>query len=513
MTLLNGGSLIDGIWHTTGPQFTNAPVDGDPDTFFAPGPAELERAVTAAEAAFATFGRSPGAARARILRRIATELEARGEALTRIGTRETGLPAARLEGERGRTIGQLRMFADLVERGDDLMARHVPADLSRTPPRPDQRLVHRPIGPVAVFGASNFPLAFSVAGGDTASALAAGCPVVFRAHSAHPGTSEVAAQAIHAAILAEGLPTGVFSLLQAGNREIATALVQHPLINAVGFTGSLGGGRMFFDLCHRRPVPIPFFGELGSVNPVFVLESAAQARAAQIASDWVASLTLGAGQFCTNPGIIVLPDRDDVVEVFTAAAVAAAEGTATQTMLTDGIADAYHAGVAHLSRLAQQVFGGTDGAGRSTGLTLFQCTDEELIETPALAEEVFGAAGLIVRAKDTEAFARIVRALPGQLTITLHRDPQDQPVLELLLPLVERKAGRILCNGFPTGVDVSAAMVHGGPYPASTNFGATSVGELSINRWLRPVCFQDLGVDPQDILLRTPEPQVKETQL
>ncbi|WP_370645751.1 aldehyde dehydrogenase (NADP(+)) [Epibacterium sp. Ofav1-8] len=507
--MLHGGSLIDGTWHSTGPRFTNAPVDGAPDTFHAPGAADLDQAVVAAEAAFATYGRLPGSARARFLRRIATELEARGAALTEIGTRETGLPAARLEGERGRTVGQLRMFADLVARGDDLMPRHVPADASRTPPRPDQQLLHRPIGPVAVFAASNFPLAFSVAGGDTASALAAGCPVVFRAHSAHPGTSEVAAQAIQAAIVAEGLPGGVFSLLQAGSREIATALVQHPLINAVGFTGSLGGGRALFDLCHRRPMPIPFFGELGSVNPVYVFEAAASARAAGIASGWVASLGLGAGQFCTNPGIIVLPDRDDVVATFTQAAIAAAKDTAPQTMLTERIASAYHTGVAHLARLAEQVYGNTDGTGRSADMALFQCSDAELIDTPALAEEVFGAAGLIVRASGTDAFARIAAALPGQLTATLHRDPADHAAAEALLPLLARKAGRVLFNGFPTGVDVSAAMVHGGPYPASTNFGATSVGELSIHRWLRPVCFQDMGAPAQDILI-LPDPNQSE---
>ena len=386
----------------------------------------------------------------------------------------------------------MRLFASHIRKGDYLDRRHDPALPDRKPaPRPDIRLIERPIGPVAVFGASNFPLAFSTAGGDTAAALAAGCPVVVKGHSAHPGTGEIVAEAVHAAIAACGIHPGVFSLIQGGRREVGTALVQHPLIKAVGFTGSLAGGRALFDLCAQRPEPIPFFGELGSVNPMFLLPAATAARADQIGSGWAGSLTMGAGQFCTNPGIAVVQDGADA-DRFVAATRAALEQVAPQVMLTEGIARAYHEGRARMAgRNAVTPVLTTDGDGREAGPNLFETTAEAYLQDHALGEEVFGPLGLVIRVAGMDEMTRLARGFEGQLTATIHMDDEDLGDAQRLLPVLERKAGRVLVNGFPTGVEVSDAMVHGGPYPASTNFGATSVGTLSIRRFLRPVSYQN----------------------
>jgi NADP-dependent aldehyde dehydrogenase len=351
-----------------------------------------------------------------------------------------------------------------------------------------------------VFGASNFPLAFSVAGGDTAAALAAGCPVVVKGHGAHPGTSEIVAEAIHAAITRCGVHPGTFSLVQGGTREVGQTLVQHPLIKAVGFTGSLGGGRALFDLCAQRPEPIPFFGELGSVNPMFILPEALAARRAGIAEGWAASLTMGAGQFCTNPGIAVLIKGAEA-EAFAKAATQALAPVGAQTMLTDGIATAYRDGRDRVAGSAgvQELLGSTCDLRHATPY-LFVTTGKAWLANEALGEEVFGPLGLIVLVEDEDEMQAIARSLKGQLTCTLHMDAGDADLGRALLPVLERKAGRILANGFPTGVEVCDAMVHGGPYPASTNFGATSVGTLSIRRFLRPVCYQNIpeGVLPSD---------------
>ena len=362
-------------------------------------------------------------------------------------------------------------------------------------------MVQRPIGPVAVFGASNFPLAFSVAGGDTASALAAGCPVVVKGHSAHPGTGEIVAQAIEAAIKSCNLPAGVFSLVQGGKRDVGEALVQHPAIRAVGFTGSLGGGRALFNLCAQRPDPIPFFGELGSVNPMFLLPAALSARGEALAKGWAASLTMGAGQFCTNPGIAVLIDGPDA-DAFATTAKAALDPTPAQTMLTDGMAEAYRAGrdrMATATGVRSLLTTACDG--RQATPNLFEVSGTDWLADHMLAEEVFGPLGLIIRVRDAAEMQAIANSLQGQLTCTLHLDEADTTLGQALLPILERKAGRILANGFPTGVEVADSMVHGGPYPASTNFGATSVGTMSIRRWLRPVCYQNLpdALLPQDL--------------
>ncbi len=487
-----GRHLIAGDWVEGPGSFRSSPWTGEPQDFALGSPDLVDRACRAAEAAFSAYAALSREERARFLEAIAAEIEARGAALTEVAHRETGLARARLDGERGRTTGQLRLFAAHVRKGDYLDRRHDPALPDRQPlPRPDLKLIQRPVGPVAVFGASNFPLAFSVAGGDTASALAAGCPVVVKGHSAHPGTGEVVAEAIHAAIGAAGVPAGVFSLIQGGDRAVGEALVRHPLIRAVGFTGSLAGGRALFDLCAARPEPIPFFGELGSVNPVFLLPAALAARGPQIAAGWAASLTQGAGQFCTNPGLAVAIDGGPA-DRFAEAAVAGLAAVGPQVMLTEGIAGAYRQGQARVAG-AEGVRPLHESApeGRNATPFLYEVTGEHFLAQPHLAEEVFGPLGLLVRVRDGEQMRRVAEAMEGQLTATLQMDEADLDHARLLLPVLERRAGRLLANGFPTGVEVADAMVHGGPYPASTNFGATSVGTLSIRRWLRPVCFQN----------------------
>lgn len=501
--MLTGKHLIAGQWMDAAETFDSSPASGPSHRFYSGSPALVDQAVKAAETAYETYAFLPDATRAAFLNRIADEIEARGDEITEIGVQETGLPAARLQGERGRTIGQLRLFASHILAGDYLDVRHDEALPERAPlPRPDLWLMQRPVGPVAVFGASNFPLAFSTAGGDTASALAAGCPVVVKGHSAHPGTGELVAQAIDAAIKALDLDPGVFSLVQGGNRSVGEALVQHPLIQAVGFTGSLGGGRALFDLCAQRPTPIPFFGELGSVNPMFVLADALSARGAEIGAGWAASLAMGAGQFCTNPGVAVVVAGDGF-EAFQNSVLEGLKATPDQTMLTDGIAQAYRDGSAHIQSIkgVEQLIGAECGI-RAAAPYLFSVDAATWLAAEALSEEVFGPLGVIVRAESVEQMQQIARGLKGQLTCTLHLDDGDHAVAASLLPVLERKAGRLLANGFPTGVEVSDTMVHGGPYPASTNFGATSVGTMAIRRFMRPVCYQNMPADLRHSRLR-----------
>jgi alpha-ketoglutaric semialdehyde dehydrogenase len=491
--MLTGKHLIAGEWIATQSTFTNEPVAGTADEFSV-GTAELvDQAAQAAEAAFESYSQSTAKERAKFLRAISVKLETRRADIVHMGCKETGLPEVRLNGELNRTIGQLNLFADYIEKGDYLDHRHDPALPDRQPlPRPDLKLFQRPIGPVAVFGASNFPLAFSTAGGDTAAALAAGCPVVVKGHSAHPGTADIVAQAIDAAVKASNLHPGVFSQIQGGNRAVGQAVVQHPLIKAVGFTGSLGGGRALFDLCAARPEPIPFFGEMGSVNPMFLLPAALASRGNEIAAGWAASLTMGAGQFCTNPGIAIVVEGQDADE-FAKATVIALDQVNEQTMLTTGIAKAFHEGshrLASLDKIRPLLTTGCDQ--RQATPNLFQTTGDEWLANKALGEEVFGPLGLIITAKDTAQMADLAKSLDGQLTCTLHLDDADTEVAKTLMPVLERKAGRILANEFPTGVEVCDSMVHGGPYPASTNFGATSVGTMAIRRFLRPVCYQSI---------------------
>ena len=489
----HGRHLIAGEWVEGTATFSSEPVAGPSHNFAVGTPAEIDRAVRAAEEAFTVYGWTSREDRAAFLEAIADAIEARGAAITAIGTAETGLPAARLEGERGRTTGQLRLFASHIRDGAYLDRRHDAALPDRKPaPRPDLKLIERPIGPVGVFGASNFPLAFSTAGGDTASALAAGCPVVVKGHSGHPGTGEIVADAILEAIRKTGQHPGVFSLVQSNKREAGQALVTHPLIKAVGFTGSLQGGRALFDLAASRPEPIPFFGELGSVNPVFVLPEAAQARAAEIAKGWAASLTMGVGQFCTNPGIVVIANGA-AADTFEREASAALAAVAAQPMLTSGIAEAFRRGAARIGA-GNAVRAVHEGAaeGRTAAPALYATDGDTFIANPELGEEVFGPLGIVVRAAGPDQMQRLAEGLHGQLTVTLQLDEADTDLAKRLMPVLERKAGRILANGFPTGVEVADAMMHGGPYPASTNASATSVGTLAIRRFLRPVAFQNM---------------------
>jgi NADP-dependent aldehyde dehydrogenase len=466
---------------------------------FANGTVELvDRAAKAAEEAFWSYGYSSAETRAQFLREIAKQIDLRGDDITAMGTKETGLPAVRLEGERGRTTGQLKLFADHIEKGDYLDRRHDEALPDRQPlPRPDIKLIQRPIGPVSVFGASNFPLAFSTAGGDTAAALAAGCPVLVKGHQAHPGVSDIVAQAIDEAIKVCGIHPGVFSQIQGGDRAIGQACVEHPLIKAVGFTGSLKGGRALFDLCAARPEPIPFFGELGSVNPMFILDTALNNRGDEIAKGWAASLTMGAGQFCTNPGVVVMVQGEAANRFIETASKALGE-VGEQTMLTQGIANAYQNGRSRIAGTAgvQEVLK-TSCDLRGATPYLYLTSGEQWLKDETLGEEVFGPLGIVVLAKDHEQVREIAKSLMGQLTCTLHLDDEDIETARSLMPILERKAGRVLANGFPTGVEVCDAMVHGGPYPATTNFGATSVGTLSIRRFLRPVSYQNM---PSEIL-------------
>ena len=491
--MINGKHLVAGEWVASGATFASSPAHGPAHDFAVGTPELVDQACQAAEDAFWSYGYSSREDRAKFLETIADEIDARGDAITEIGTQETGLPEARLIGERGRTVGQLRLFASHIRAGDYLDRRHDAALPDRQPlPRPDLKLVQRPIGPVAVFGASNFPLAFSTAGGDTAAALAAGCPVVVKGHSAHPGTGDIVAQAINAAIKACGVHPGVFSQIQGGDRSVGQAVVQHPLIKAVGFTGSLAGGRALFDLCAARPEPIPFFGELGSVNPMFLLPEAMKARAAAIGTGWSGSLTMGAGQFCTNPGIAVVIEGAEA-DAFIEAAVASLAQVGPQTMLTDGIASAYKKGrdVIRATAGVREVLSTTCNLREATPY-LFVTTGEAWLGNHVLGEEVFGPLGLVVTVKDEAEMLKIAHSLSGQLTATLHMEAGDTALGQKLMPVLERKAGRILTNGFPTGVEVSDTMVHGGPYPASTNFGATSVGTMAIRRFLRPVCYQNM---------------------
>lgn len=489
----HGRHLIGGDWIASDTTFRSDPAQGPAHDFSEATPDLVDWACQAAEDAFWSYAETSRAERAEFLRAIADEIEARAAAITAIACQESGLPQARIEGERGRTTGQLRLFADHILKADHLDIRVDAALPDRQPvPRPDIRMVQRPLGPVAVFGASNFPLAFSTAGGDTASALAAGCPVVLRGHAAHPGTAEVVAEAIHAAITRCGMPAGVFALIQGGGNAVGQALVTHPLIRAVGFTGSLRGGRALFDLCAARPEPIPFFGELGSINPMFLLPGAMEVRARSIAQGWVASLTMGAGQFCTNPGVAIAIEGA-AAEMFTQAARAALEEAPAQVMLTEGIAAAYRNGCAAALALPDvTTLVARQAEGRNALPVLVQVTGDAWQAQPDLHHEVFGPLGILITVKDAAQMLAIARDLEGQLTCTLHLEAGDTDLARRLMPVLERKAGRLLANGYPTGVEVCDAMVHGGPYPASTNFGATSVGTMAIRRFLRPVAYQNM---------------------
>lgn len=451
--------------------------------FHSASPAEVDQAVALAVQAAPLLARCGGARRAALLRRLAQELEEAAPELLPRAMAETALPFARVSGELGRTCFQLRRFAEVAEEGSWVDARLDSADPARqTAPRPELRAMRVPLGPVAVFGASNFPLAFGALGGDTASALAAGCPVVAKAHPLNPGTSEIAARCAQRALAAEGLPAGAFSLLFDGGHAVGAALVRHPGIRAVGFTGSLRGGRALLALAQARPEPIPVFAEMGSVNPVLLLPEALAARPEELARSLAASVLQGTGQFCTNPGLLLALEGPGL-DRFRAALGEALKAALLSPMLSEGLAQAYREGLAHLAAAT--------GGEASEGAALLETRGAALKADPALAEEVFGPCTLLAVCADEAELGAALDALPGQLTATLWMEPGDAAAAERLLPKLQRLAGRVLFNGVPTGVEVGYAMVHGGPWPATSAPASSSVGTLAIQRWARPLCFQD----------------------
>ncbi|WP_239807104.1 aldehyde dehydrogenase (NADP(+)) [Croceicoccus hydrothermalis] len=452
-----------------------------------------------AQDAFDVYRATTREDRAAFLEDIADQIMAIGDALVDAATSESGLPTARIEGERGRTCGQLRMFAGVVRRGGWQQLRIDPAMPDRSPlPRPDLRLRMVPLGPVAVFGASNFPIAFSTAGGDTASALAAGCPVVVKGHPAHPQTGALVADAIAKAVRNAGLPEGVFQHLVGPSNELGAALVQDPRIAAVGFTGSRAGGLALQSLAQKREVPIPVYAEMSSINPVLLLPHALKDKGAALGTAFVGSLTMGAGQFCTNPGL-VLAIEGEGLDAFIDAAQTAVKDAAPQTMLTPNIRDAYGKAVDTLSQCdgVEEIAKGDEGDKTHGGAAVFQTAGDKFLSDKSLQAEMFGSASLIVRCKDEDELVRIIDSLEGQLTATLHMDDADAAIAGRMIPHLERRVGRILANGWPTGVEVGHAMVHGGPYPSTTDARMTSVGSLAIDRYLRPVSYQNI---PQDLL-------------
>nr|WP_082890233.1 aldehyde dehydrogenase (NADP(+)) [Halotalea alkalilenta] len=496
---ITGHQLIAGTAHPGPGTPIDAidPASGEPLAPAFPGASleQLELACQYAAAAFDSYRETSLETRAAFLERIASEIEALGDELIVRAMRETGLPRARLSGERARTCGQLRLFARVVRDGEWLDVRLDRAQPERQPlPKLDHRLRKIGLGPVAVFGASNFPLAFSVAGGDTASALAAGCPVVVKAHGAHPGTSELVGRAIQRAVSATGLPAGVFALLHGSGREIGTALVADARIKAAGFTGSRSGGTALWRVAQGRAEPIPFYAEMSSVNPVFMLPAALEARDEELAQGFAASLTGSAGQLCTNPGLVIALAGPALERFKSAVALALAEMDAS-VMLSPGIHRAYVEGRDTLGRQhgVREVASSRVGSGPNRCQAgLFAVDAATFLASPALHEEVFGATSLVIECDDQAQMSQIAHALEGQLTATLILDDADLDAARELLPVLERKAGRILANGFPTGVEVCDAMVHGGPYPATSDSRTTSVGTLAIERFLRPVCYQNL---------------------
>jgi len=522
-TDLTGTQLIGGQPHSTpGHTFhaTNPATAQALTPHFAEATrAEVDQACKLAASAFDAVRSKSPKDRAKLLRAMADQLMALGDTLVQRAVEETGLPKGRIEGERGRTTGQLRAFADLIEEGSWVDATIDRAQPDRTPlPKPDVRRMLVPIGPVVVFGASNFPLAFSVGGGDSASALAAGCPVVCKGHPAHPGTSELVARACAQAVADCGFPPGTFSLIQGASIEVGVWLVTHPAIKAVGFTGSLRGGRALYDAAAARPEPIPVYAEMGSTNPVFILPGALAERGETIAQGLVGSVTMGVGQFCTKPGMVFVMEkreassekREGIAEAFLSKAESLFTAAAAGVMLHEGIRGNFEKGskrLAGVDGIQMRVAGGRgEGAGSSQKAAMFQTTAANLLARPEIAEEVFGPSTLAVTAQSREEILSAARALQGHLTATIHGTLADLAEWKDLVEILQTKVGRIIFNAWPTGVEVTHAMVHGGPYPATTDSRATSVGTSAIYRWARPVCFQGFPSEALPLELRDGNP-------
>lgn len=471
------------------------PANGEelPIAFHSASLDEVDEAARLAERAFAVFKNVSGKEKANFLRAIAANIENIKDDLIARANLETALPIPRLQAETGRTCFQLRLFADLVEEGSWVDARIDFAMPERTPlPKPDVRSMLRPLGAVAVFCASNFPLAFSVAGGDTASAFAAGCPVVVVAHYAHPGTAEIVGVAINDAVRACGLSEGVFSLLYGAGNDVGQAIVQHPSIKAVGFTGSRKGGLALMRLAQSRKEPIPFYAEMSSVNPVFILPNAMKERCEQITTGLHASVTLGVGQFCTNPGLVFFSDNENA-NAFAAKLKELIEATPLATMLTKGISENYREGTNALAEKITALHHNSE----NVCAALFQTDAKTFLKDKSLSEEVFGPSTVLVTHSNKEELLEAARAMEGQLTATIHGNEEDLREYQDLISILENKVGRIIFNGFPTGVEVTHAMVHGGAFPATSDGRSTSVGTRAITRFVGPVCYQDF---PQSCL-------------
>ena len=473
------------------------PATGEhlPPGFFPATPEETDLAARLAADAFAVYSRSSGKEKAAFLRKIADKIESvASEVIDRAG-QETALPQARLQGETARTCGQLRLFATVVEEGSWVGARIDHADPDRKPlPKPDLRSMLRPLGPVVVFGASNFPLAFSAAGGDTASALAAGNPVIVKAHAAHPGTSELVGRAVRESVRECGLPEGVFSLLFGAGARVGAALVKHPLVKAGGFTGSRSAGRTLMDIAASRPEPIPFYAEMSSTNPVFILPGALRERGESIAAGLHSSFTMGAGQFCTKPGMVFLADGQDEAP-FRNKLRELVEASAEFRLLTASIRSSYQSAVANrksggIASIAAEAPQPLPSGGFAVGSILFEIDSASFLKNPGLDAEIFGPTTLLVRNTKSDEMQEIARNLEGHLTATIHGTDRDLREFAELISILERKVGRLVFNSFPTGVEVSHAMVHGGPYPSTSDGRSTSVGSQAIFRFTRAVCYQ-----------------------
>lgn len=471
------------------------------DIFYEATVDEVAQACEAAAEAFIQYRKKSGIEKAIFLEAIAARVLDLGDQLLEQANIETGLPLARLQGERGRTVGQLNLFAKLLREGQWVNAVIDTPQPERKPlPRADIRCMQIALGPVAIFGASNFPFAFSLAGGDTASALAAGCPVIFKAHPAHPATCELVANAILQAIKETDMPAGVFAMVHGASHEVGMALVQHPQIKAVGFTGSFRGGKALFDAAAKREEPIPVYAEMGSVNPVFFLPGALKQRSSELAKSFAASITLGVGQFCTNPGLFVLEDRDES-RLFAETVRAELAAVQPAPMLTDVISNSYAEGVNVLGRLTNTAIDSDASRPR-----IFLSNAAEVSANDELHEEVFGPCSVGVMAAGKRETIEFAESLKGQLTATIHGTAEDLEDYQELIEVLQLKAGRLVINGFPTGVEVGNAMVHGGPFPATTDSRSTSVGTNAIYRFTRPLCFQDFpeSLLPPELQLHNP---------
>jgi alpha-ketoglutaric semialdehyde dehydrogenase len=476
---------------------SNNPSTGStlPYSFYKATQEDVNEACALATAAFQVYRKKSGVEKAVFLEAIAEEILAIGDTLIDICCEETALPRPRIEGERGRTMNQLRMFANLLREGSWVDARIETADAQRAPlPKPDLRYMLFGIGPVVVFGASNFPLAFSVAGGDTASALAAGCPVIVKAHGAHPATSELVGKAIQRAAQRCNMPNGVFSLLHGDGRVIGTQLVKNSHVKAVGLTGSFTAGKALFDIAAQRDEPIPVYAEMGSTNPVFVLPEAMAKHGETIATNFAASVTLGVGQFCTNPGLLLYPSHP-TASTFVHQVKDAFEKTSGGTMLSETIYKSYLQGIAKhaaLDNVEAYAKGAQASSPNYANPILFKTGSAAFQQHHTLAEEIFGPTSTLVEMSSKEDILAVARNLSGHLTATVHGTEADLINHAELLDILTQKVGRIVINGFPTGVEVCSAMVHGGPFPATTDGRSTSVGTAAIFRFTRAVSFQNL---------------------